>query len=162
MPESLVSRLMKPFLVSLMLFSLIHSFGLPAAAEEAADLSNSLAEGETTAHAKPGNSVITDAPIENGDIKKHLKNLPIQIEKPGASIRVHPQSISITVLGPPPEPKEGDLLGKAAFAYIETEGLATGVYVRPARIILPNGYVLIDAVPELFVLEITAAEDTTP
>ena len=151
MPKSLVSRLMKPFLISLMLIALIHSPGLSVKAEEAAPVNG-----------KPDTSVITDTPIKNGDTQKHLTNMPIHVEKPGATVRVHPQSIAITVLGPRPEPKADEAIRQATFVYIDAAGLASGVYIRPARIILPDGYVLIDAAPELFVLEITAAKDAAP
>ena len=159
MPKSLVSRLMKPFLISLMLIALVHCLGLSVKAEEAAQPT---AEETAPVNGKPDTSLITDTPIKNGNTQKHLKNMAIHVEKPGANVRVHPPSIAITVLGPPPEPKADEALRQAAFVYIDAEGLAPGIYVRPARIILPDGYVLIDAAPELFVLEITAAKDAAP
>lgn len=162
MPKSLVIRLMKPFLISLMLIALIHSLGLSVKAEEAGEPSSAEETETAPVHGKPDTPVITDAPIKKGNTQKHLKNMPIHVEKPGATVRVHPPSIAITVLGRRPQPKADEAIRKTAFVYIDAEGLAPGVYVRPARIILPDGYVLIDAAPELFVLEITAAKDAAP
>jgi len=162
MPKHFVSRLMKTFLVNLMLLVLIYSLGLPAAAEEAVDPSNSRVEENGPIPGDPDKAVITDAPIKNGAAKQEITHLPIHAEKSGTVIRVHPPAIDVTLLGPPPEPKAGNALKKAVFAYIRVKGLAPGVYVRPTRMILPDGYVLIDAAPELFVVEITETKDTPP
>lgn len=162
MPAFLVRHLMKPFLISLMLLALTNTSGVSADAEEATDPSSRLFNGNRPVPDKPEQSKITDVSIENGPSKQQLTNLPVHAEKTGAAIRIHPPTIDITLLGPPAEPKEADEVKNAAFAYIQTNGLAAGIYVRPARIILPDGYVLTDAKPELFVVEITEEEQTPP
>ncbi|MDZ7833296.1 MAG: hypothetical protein U5L07_16235 [Desulfobacterales bacterium] len=161
MAASFLRRLMKPFLISLMLLALAGASGFPADTQEETDPSSRRFKDSRPVPDKAAQS-ITDVPIENGPIKQQLMSLPIHAEKTGAAIRIHPPSIDITLLGPASEPKAPDELKNAAFAYIQANGLAAGIYVRPARIILPEGYVLIDARPELFVVEIAEAEETAP
>lgn len=155
MPDFSASRLLSPFFGLLILLAALIAATPQSSAEEA------IAPSKPKTRQTPSNGAITDTTIKTEMTKQRVTNLKIQAERPGAAIRIHPQTIDITVLGPLSDPGEANDLKKNIFAYIDLSQSAPGVYARPARIILPEGYVLIDATPEIFVVEIRLTKNTT-
>ena len=89
------------------------------------------------------------------NVRKHrFANLPITLRGKSEKARLHPRSLSITILGPAVDPAEKAALKKKIIAYIDLARIRPGVYVKPAKIRLPPGYVLLDAKPEIFVVEV--------
>lgn len=110
----------------------------------------------------PSNGSIKDTTIKTEMTKQRVTDLKIQAERPGSAIRIHPETIDVTVLGPLSDPNAANDLKKNIFVYIALTESAPGIYARPARIILPEGYVLIDATPEVFLVESNPIETPTP
>lgn len=127
----------------------------------ASELKNptSLNTHETASGEKSEGLIITDTTIKNETMKREVKNLNIQAKNAPENIRIHPRTINLTVLGPPSDPTEDESLRNDIFVYIDMEKLTPGIYVRPARIILPEEYIMIDATPEIFVIEIKPEKD---
>ena len=155
MPDFSASRLLSPFLGLLILLATLIAATPQSSAEEA------IAPSKPRPRQTPSSAAITDTTIKTEMTKQRVTNLKIQAERPGAAIRIHPQTIDIIVLGPLSDPSEANDFKKSVFAYIDLNQSAPGVCARPARIVLPEGYVLIDAIPEIFVVEIKPTENTT-
>jgi hypothetical protein len=98
----------------------------------------------------------------NEPVTRHpIKAVPIQALPRADKIRINPAAIDLTLLGPPSGETHDltDLRGEI-LAYIDVESLDPGMYVKPARIRLPSGYVLIQADPEVFVVEVFSDGNT--
>lgn len=93
------------------------------------------------------------------EIRKHVvEDMELNPANEAVPVRIHPRTITITVLGPSAD----EALRNQITAYIDNTHLRAGVYVRPAKIRLPGGYVLVDARPEIFVLEIKPEKKPNP
>ena len=111
---------------------------------------------KTSAEKRPS---AVDSFLENfsltQNVRKHqFKDLPIKLHSTSVKARLHPRAVTITILGPALEPAKKAALKKKIIAYIDLTKVSPGVYVRPAKIRLPPGYVLLDAKPEIFVVEV--------
>jgi len=106
----------------------------------------------------PPDNMFTEMAIDKKISKHVMKNIEIHASSQTVPTRIHPQTITITILGPPFEPVDPASFKKKIAAYVNVEHLTAGVYVKPARIKLPEGYVLVDARPEIFLLEIKPEE----
>ncbi len=165
MPDLLVSHLIKPFLIGLILFPLLHPMGFEqrnggVVFAESLEKNPSVDSHETPPKKESEESIITDMSITNGTTKRLVKDKKIQAKNAPDNIRIYPPTIDIIVLGPPFDLAQNKGLQNDISAYINTEGLTPGIYVRPARIILPEEYVMVDANPEIFVIEIQPNENS--
>lgn len=96
---------------------------------------------------------------ENKEIRKHVvADIELNAANEAVPVQIHPRTITITILGPSADGQ----LRKRITAYVDNTQLSAGVYVRPAKIRLPEGYVLVDARPEIFVLEINPEKKSNP
>jgi len=145
MPDLLVSRLIKPLFLSLMLFALLHPIGREACAEVFPEKS----EGP----------IITDTTIKNGTTKRLIKNIDVQIKNATENVRIHPRTIDITIIGPPLDPTTEGGLKNDIVVYIDIKRRTSGICVKPARVVLPGEYVMIEATPEIFIVEIKPESD---
>ncbi|MFO7838786.1 MAG: hypothetical protein R6X08_04725 [Desulfosalsimonadaceae bacterium] len=79
----------------------------------------------------------------------------MHIKNKSDAAKIHPGTISITILGPDAaEVGTDDTLRKRISVYVDAAKAPEGISVKPARIRLPDGYVLIKADPELFLLDL--------
>ena len=132
------------FLSGTLLILLLQAGGAPKAA----------ANPSVTSGAAAATSFFEDF-SQNQKVRKHrFTDIPIKLRGQSAKVRLHPRTITITILGPAFDPAKKAALEKKIEAYIELASVSTGVSVKPAKIRLPRGYVLLDAKPEIFVVEI--------
>ncbi len=143
------------FLGGIILILLLQSgTGRLMAMDETAALLTDAAPGTEMVMPKAGAHLFEASSLDQGISKQRFKNLEIQIYNNSRKTLVHPRTIAITILGPPFDPGRAAALENEIAAYINVAGFSPGFYVRPAKVLLPKGYVLVDANPELFVVEI--------
>ena len=105
-------------------------------------------------------NMFTEMAIDKKISKHVMKDIEIHASSQSLPTRIHPQTITITILGPPFESVDAASFKKKIAAYVNVEHLSAGVYVKPARIKLPEGYVLVEARPEIFLLEIKPEDNS--
>ena len=161
MPDFFVSRILNPFLVLSLLAGLYGGIPRPSTAESVDPVQNTqiMPTINTSSNKIPKDQTITDTTIKTEMSKQRVRDLKIQVPTNGANIRIHPQTIDIIVLGPTFDMDQDNELKKNIHAYIRLNQSKPGLYARPARIILPEGYVMIDATPQVFIVEIKPAEN---
>jgi len=86
---------------------------------------------------------------------KRIQELKVHIKNQTGAVEIHPRRIALTVLGPDGEAEGADALRERISVYVDAAQASAGISVKPARIRLPDGYVLIKADPQLFLLEIS-------
>ena len=164
MPDLFVSRILSLFWILIILAGLYGAVPRPSTAESIDPAQN--APNLPLVNPQPNEiqkkQTITDTTIKTEMSKQRVRDLKIQVPTNGPSICLHPQTIDLTVLGPTFDPSQNNNLKKNISAYIRVNKTKPGLYARPARIILPQGYVLVEATPQVFIVEIKSTKNTTP
>lgn len=100
--------------------------------------------------------------LSRGVDRKRIQEMKVHIKNQTGAAKIHPRSIALTVLGPDGEAEGADALRDRISVYVDAAQASAGISVKPARIRLPDGYVLITADPQLFLLEISPKGAKTP
>ena len=102
--------------------------------------------------AKP-EQFMAEVTVKEKTVVKQIDNIVIQGRGGSKPYQISPPTIEMTVKGP--SRAVNNLKANPDFdVYVDLEGLAPGVYVRRAVIILPINTTLIKATPELFTVHI--------
>lgn len=92
-------------------------------------------------------------PIHPKQVSKTLSNLPIRLVNSPPGAKVEPQAISLEIKGPFEALSSKAVLDQI-YAFIDLEGMGSGVYARHAYINVPVDLVMTKADPQVFTLEI--------
>jgi hypothetical protein len=111
----------------------------------------------------PAGGFLNELPYQPEVSRHTVEAVNIQAHHAQFETRVHPETIKLTILGSAAQPAVPEMeLRERITAYIAVDRLKPGVYVKPAKIRLPDGFALIDASPEIFVVEIAPGENGGP
>lgn len=97
--------------------------------------------------------IVVTVNIREEQVEKTIENIPVQIRNCSFSARIEPAAITIAVKGPFATIGNKEILDQI-FAFIDLDGLSTGVYARKAYINIPVGLTMTRSDPRVFTVKI--------